>query len=508
MSPKSSPLTRRDFLRLSAGAATAAFLASRQLPLALAQETTPIPGLSGDVVVWGWTGVIEQFQAVIPDMQALYPDVNVRVEEMGYDDTHTNILAAVNTGVGVPDVVNFDTNYLGEFADGLTDLTDRLQPYLDEIIPISVKLGTYQGKILGVPQDSQPAGMFYRSDKFEEYGIDAEKIETYADLVAAAREVSAATKGEVKMLCMDVGSKLSMGDPHLIIDLLLVQNGLGGTYFNRDDDKVVVDTPEAIEAMEVLRPYLNLGERMGSLLGQLMKRPHDVTITYAGEVAALDTRPLGPVILKGLLGQRGGGNVVYRLVGECAKQNGIKVRETVDQATLDYTSLIKVHLDDHNGEITDVWGTIFGKKNPCIVRLGWVYMDGIFEGNVLVIQNHDRPGVIGNIGNTLARHGVNIGRFQLGRRDDLAVCMVNIDAPVERAVIDKNCVIGHNARVGRIEEGADGLGIVTIGKNTHLPTGIVVGRGVRVGSDLRADDFTQSEIPENATIPSGNREYY
>jgi lactose/L-arabinose transport system substrate-binding protein len=197
--------------------------------------------------------VIEQFQAAIPDLQALYPDVNVRVEEMGYDDTHTNILAAVNTGVGVPDVVNFDTNYLGEFADGLSDLTERLQPYLDEIIPISVKLGTYHGKILGVPQDSQPAGMFYRSDMFEKYGIDAEKIETYADLVAAAREVSAATKGEVKMLCMDVGSKLSMGDPHLIIDLLLVQNGLGGTYFNRDDDKVVVDTPEAIEAMEVLR---------------------------------------------------------------------------------------------------------------------------------------------------------------------------------------------------------------------------------------------------------------
>ncbi len=85
---------------------------------------------------------------------------------------------------------------------------------------------------------------------------------------------------------------------------------------------------------------------------------------------------------------------------------------------------------------------------------------------------------------------------------------VEAGAVVERAVIDKNCVIGHNARVGRIEEGADGLGIVTIGKNTHLPTGIVVGRGVRVGSDLRADDFTQSEIPENATIPSGNREYY
>jgi hypothetical protein len=53
MSLTSRSLSRRDFLHLSAGAATAAFLASRQMPLALAQEATPIPGLSGDVVVWG-----------------------------------------------------------------------------------------------------------------------------------------------------------------------------------------------------------------------------------------------------------------------------------------------------------------------------------------------------------------------------------------------------------------------------------------------------------------------
>jgi len=250
-------LTRRQFLRLSAGTAGAALLASGSLGRVLAQEgaptPTPIPGLSGDVVMWGWTGGIEHFQAVIPIMKEMYPDVNVRIEQMSYEDTHTNILAAVNTGVGVPDVVNFDVNHLGEFSDGLLDLTERLKPYLDEIMPISVKLATLHDKILGVPQDSEPVGMFYRNDLFEKYGLDAEKIETYDDLIEAGKKVKDATGGEVKMLAMDVGSKLCMGDPHLIIDLLLVQNGLGGTYFNREDDKVVVDTPEGIEAMEVLK---------------------------------------------------------------------------------------------------------------------------------------------------------------------------------------------------------------------------------------------------------------
>ncbi|GEM_PF-1617549 len=256
---RTSLMSRRAFLRLSAGTATAAWLGSTTFGRVLAQESTPIPtptpipGLSGEVIVWGWKGGIEHFLAVIPDLQKLYPDVSVRVEEMSYEDTHTNILAVVNTGVGVPDVVNFDVNHLGEFAEGMTDLTDRLQPYLEEIMPVSVKLATYKGRILGVPQDSQPVGMFYRHDLFEQYGIDAAQVETYADLIEAGRKVAKATNGEVKMLAMDVGSKICMGDPHLIIDLLLVQNGLGGTYFNREDDKVLVDSPEAIEAMEVLK---------------------------------------------------------------------------------------------------------------------------------------------------------------------------------------------------------------------------------------------------------------
>ncbi|PWH13585.1 MAG: hypothetical protein DDG58_13825 [Ardenticatenia bacterium] len=256
---KNARLSRRDFLRLSAGAAAATLLASHNLEGAFAQESTPIPtptpipGLSGEIVLWGWKGGIEHFQAAIPEFQKLYPNVTVRIEEMSYEDTHTNVLAAINTGVGVPDATNFDVNHLGEFAEGLMDLTEKLQPYLHEFIPVSVKLATYKGKILGVPQDSQPVGMFYRSDLFEQYGLDAEQITTYADLVQAGKQVAEASKGEVKMLAMDVGSKICMGDPHLIIDLLLVQNGLGGTYFNREDDKVVVDTPEAIEAMEVLK---------------------------------------------------------------------------------------------------------------------------------------------------------------------------------------------------------------------------------------------------------------
>ena len=91
---------------------------------------------------------------------------------------------------------------------------------------------------------------------------------------------------------------------------------------------------------------------------------------------------------------------------------------------------------------------------------------------------------------------------------------IEAGAIVYRAIIDKRCVIGHRAKVGEDIEDADDLGIVTIGKNTHIPTGMVVKRGARIGSDLTPEDFQDiTVIEENAYIhsavhPTGLGQYY
>ncbi|MBN1310718.1 MAG: glucose-1-phosphate adenylyltransferase [Anaerolineae bacterium] len=82
---------------------------------------------------------------------------------------------------------------------------------------------------------------------------------------------------------------------------------------------------------------------------------------------------------------------------------------------------------------------------------------------------------------------------------------IEAGSKVERAIIDKNCVIGHNSKVGRIVEDDEDPGIVVIGKNTRLPTGIVVGRGAQIGSDLLKDDFKKMTIPDNTDVPSAVR---
>ena len=54
---------------------------------------------------------------------------------------------------------------------------------------------------------------------------------------------------------------------------------------------------------------------------------------------------------------------------------------------------------------------------------------------MIVIQNIDKPGVIGNVGTTLGKHEINIGRYQLGRLKGRALCMVNVDHPADESVL-------------------------------------------------------------------------
>ena len=45
----------------------------------------------------------------------------------------------------------------------------------------------------------------------------------------------------------------------------------------------------------------------------------------------------------------------------------------------------------------------------------------------MIIENDDQPGVIGDVGTILGRHQVNIANFALGRSEQYAVGVVNVD---------------------------------------------------------------------------------
>jgi glucose-1-phosphate adenylyltransferase len=78
---------------------------------------------------------------------------------------------------------------------------------------------------------------------------------------------------------------------------------------------------------------------------------------------------------------------------------------------------------------------------------------------------------------------------------------IEANAVVERCLLDKIVIIGANAHVGAITEVGE-LGITSVGKNTHVPAGYIVGSKCVLGTDLRLEDFAQ--FPEKV-VPNGTR---
>jgi len=66
-------------------------------------------------------------------------------------------------------------------------------------------------------------------------------------------------------------------------------------------------------------------------------------------------------------------------------------------------------------------------------------LEAQLEGTILYLRNRDEPGVIGNVGTTLGKLGVNIATFALGRkavRGEVAAALVRLDGPVPATILE------------------------------------------------------------------------
>jgi len=204
--------------------------------------------------------------------------------------------------------------------------------------------------------------------------------------------------------------------------------------------KNAVNMPSvSLDVLKVMKPYLNLAEKLGSLQGQLCKGGvSEVHIEYDGEVSELDTSPITVAALKGFLSPMMDAVVSFVNAPVIAQDKGIKVIESKSSETKDYTSLISIKVKTQEGD-SHVSGTIFGKEEPRIVRVNGVSIDVVPKGYLLVSENYDKPGFIGAMCTVLGENGVNIGLMHLGREaiGGRAVVFTNVDSPVSEEVMDK-----------------------------------------------------------------------
>ena len=192
------------------------------------------------------------------------------------------------------------------------------------------------------------------------------------------------------------------------------------------------------ELLEVLRPYLTLGEKVGSLQAQLMTAaPSEVTIDYAGDVADHDVKAITLAILRGLL-SRVSDLVNYVNAPAIAKERGIKVVEAKTSKAEGFSNLVTTTVQSSAGT-TIVAGAIFGQRVIRIVRINDFFLDADPEGFILMLHNRDVPGVVGSVGTLLGEAKINIARLELGRErvGGMAISLIHVDSEIPDAVLDR-----------------------------------------------------------------------
>lgn len=185
------------------------------------------------------------------------------------------------------------------------------------------------------------------------------------------------------------------------------------------------------ETLKIIAPLLTLAEKMGLLATQITEGAiKEIEISYKGEIANLDTRPVTIAFVRGLLYPFLKEDVNYVNALLRAKERDIRVVESKIEMAEDFTSLISAKVV-HTEGTTIVEGTLFGKKEPRIVKINGFRLDALPEGHMLYIFNEDRPGVIGQIGTILGKHNLNISRMYVGQdpMKQTNVILLSLDQP-------------------------------------------------------------------------------
>lgn len=184
---------------------------------------------------------------------------------------------------------------------------------------------------------------------------------------------------------------------------------------------------------EQVKPYLVLGEKLGKLLAQLAPAQVDrLHITYGGKAQELpNIDPVTRAVLLGFLSRASVKDLNNVNVRSIASTLGLTVEEKRSNEPVTFNEWLHVQVFNNGQKVLSAGGTFFGSPdNPRIVRLFSQPTEIVPSGVVLLLDNKDRPGIVGYLGTLLSRHNVNIASMSLSRDKEggRALAVLNLDS--------------------------------------------------------------------------------
>ncbi len=188
-----------------------------------------------------------------------------------------------------------------------------------------------------------------------------------------------------------------------------------------------------------LQPYISLAEKLGEFASNIVEGgATEITVEYRGEASEINAAPVTIAAIKGYLTPILLETVNFVNAPFIAKERGVEVKETKSGDAGDYYSMIALRIRTKDKE-TYLAGTLFSRRDPRIVLIDGFKVEIVPEGELLLIYNNDKPGVIGNLGTLLGNNHINIARMHFGRESagGMAISVISIDATATPEIIEQ-----------------------------------------------------------------------
>ena len=162
-----------------------------------------------------------------------------------------------------------------------------------------------------------------------------------------------------------------------------------------------------------------------------------INILYDGSVAEMNLEALNCSLIAGIM-KRVNPEVNMVSAPLVAKERGIKLSTTNQGKSGAFEGYIKVTVVTDQRE-RSIAGTVFSDGKPRFIQIKGINIDAEIGQHMVYTTNEDVPGIIGTLGMTLGKNGVNIANFTLGRAaaHGEAIALLYVDDRIGANVVEE-----------------------------------------------------------------------
>lgn len=270
--------------------------------------------------------------------------------------------------------------------------------------------------------------------------------------------IRAIQSGHVAGAALDVFEKEPVSDSELLTNPnIVVTPHLGASTVEAQEKVAQEVSAEIIEILEEkniqhavnmpqmsgetqakLQAYLLLGDQMGQLAVQLLKRlaPTKIEINYYGDLIDEDTELLTRTMLKGILSYHLSDSVNLVNVLHLLKEQGVPYNVQKNATNKGFANFMELSISQ-GSETAKIGATVLNGYGARILKINQYRIDVKPEKYLLYIKHHDVPGMIGKVGSLLGNYQINIGTMQVGRTEvgGEAIMVLTLDKTLDNNVL-------------------------------------------------------------------------